>query len=114
MKKPFGEFWKGPIPVRREQVLQTSTLADAKPADNAMTMEKLLKAMKDLPPAPPPVTELRCNPRMIPDARRAGFPVVVSDMVPDGYIVVMKRGQFGPEVAGIIGPEKKTDLDASK
>lgn len=109
MKKPMLDWWKGPIPVRREQALQTSTLADAKPADNAMTMEKLLTAMRSLPLTPPPrVTELRCNPRMLPDARLAGYPVMISEMVPDGYIVAMKPGEFGPEVAFIIGPEKKS------
>lgn len=93
--------------------LLTSTVAEAAPADNTLTMEKLLKAAALLPPAPV-VTELRCNQKMIPDARLAGFPVVVSHLVPDGYIIAMKRGPFGPELAGIIGPEKKTNLDASK
>ncbi|AID30822.1 hypothetical protein MCHK_3015 [Mesorhizobium huakuii 7653R] len=107
MKKPFETF--GVLPIRRSD----RAVAEAAPADNTLTMEKLLKAAALLPP-PPAFTELCCNEKMIPDARLCGFPVVISDLVPVGCIIAMKPGPFGPEVAGIIGPEKKTDLDASK
>lgn len=128
MKKPF-EKWGG-LPIRRsDRVLSLTTLAEAAPADNAVTVEKLLKAMRDLPKIEDPfagVDVLYCSERMASEAWRLAaaleppsigmsiarrrIRVVASGNTPDGYIVAQRPGKNPgdfPEVVAIIGPEKK-------
>ena len=96
---------------------------------DALTLEALLASVRpllDLPPDPMAgVNELRCPETMLADARRLrdeafcyqrspfhdtehlfGVRIVASASVPPGFIVAMKPGKDGPEVAFIVGPEK--------
>ncbi|ESY21523.1 hypothetical protein [Mesorhizobium sp. LNJC391B00] len=97
---------------------------------DALTLEALLASVRpllDLPPNPlAGVNELRCCDTMLADARRLrddafchqrspftggtehlyGVRIVASAIVPPGFIVAMKPGKNGPEVAFIVGPEK--------
>ncbi|RWN47163.1 MAG: hypothetical protein EOS03_12455 [Mesorhizobium sp.] len=96
---------------------------------DALTLEALLasyKSLLDMPPNPlVGVNELRCPDTMLADARRLrdeafcyqrspfsgtehlfGVRIVASAIVPPGFIIAMKPGQDGQEIAFIVGPEK--------
>jgi len=88
-------------------------------ADDSFTLKKMLDAIRDVQQMMEPdplwgARAMRCNEKMLPDARLAaniaGIPVMVSDGIPDGYIIMVKPGRFGLEVCGIIGPEGRPAL----
>lgn len=100
---------KEPILIWCEPFDVASTIAPPAADDNVLTAEKLLTAAKAIARPDPyrGAFAVRCNEKMATEARLLGFPVVINDLVPDGYIVALKPGEFGPEVAFIVGPEKK-------